>query len=98
MASSLREAEFVLAVLQNDKRVALVHVLVGLEADFADEALHAGVLRSDVLAHAGVVGVFHMPEMGELKHNIDNSRYQKQDNHSVVNVGTKFRLFYKAVL
>jgi len=35
MASSLREAEFVLAVLQNDKRVALVHVLVGLEADFA---------------------------------------------------------------
>ena len=31
-----------------------------LEADFADEVLHTGGLRGDVLAHAGVVGVFHV--------------------------------------
>ena len=63
-----------------------------------DESLHAGVLRSDVLAHAGVVGVFHVPEMGELKHHVNNSRYQKQGDHSVVDVGTEFCLFHKVVL
>ena len=59
-----------------------------------DESLHAGVLRSDVLAHAGVVGVFHVPEMGELKHHVNDSRYQKQDDDGVVDAGTEFGLFH----
>lgn len=63
-----------------------------------DESLHAGVLRGDVLAHAGVVSVFHMSEMGELKHHVNDSRYQKQDDDGVVDVGTEFCLFHKAVL
>ena len=56
----------------------------------------AGLLA--LLLGAGVVGVFHVPEMGELKHHIDDSRYQKQDDDGVVDVRTEFCLFYKAAL
>ena len=39
-----------------------------------------------------------VPEMGELKHHVNDSRYQKQDDYSIVDVGTEFCLFHKAVL
>ena len=76
------EAEF--GVFDDDERVALLHLLIFLEADFADVARNAGVDGGDVLLDAGIVGELYIAEVHELVDDDDDARDNQYGDDDVV--------------
>ena len=71
-------------------------MLVRLETDLLNETLHAGVLRRDILAHAGIVGVLDVTEMSELQHDIRDACQEDENDDRIIDIGLNFSLFHSA--
>ena len=90
----LCQTEAELSRFDDGQRVAFLYRLELLEPNLADEALHAGVLRGDVLADTGIVGELHVAEMGELQEYDGGSHEQEAHDDGVVNQCCKSMLFH----
>ena len=94
VGQSLRQTQATLCIFDNDEGVALLDGLKFFESDFLDEALHAGVLRRDVLAHVGIVGELHLAEMGKVANDYGHAQQQEEGHDGVVKIFHKVPVVY----
>ena len=83
----LSQTQAELRILDDNKRVALPHLLELRKTHLADEALHAAVLWHNVLAHTGIVCHFATTEIHELADCINATTDDAYDNDSIINIG-----------
>lgn len=67
----LGQRQPILRIIDDDKRVAFLHMLKFGETYFLDEAQHTGVDGCLVAVYHGVVGIFHTAKVHETTAHID---------------------------
>ena len=93
---SLGQAQAKLAILDDDQRVAFVHLLKLLETYLLDETRDTRVDRRDLSLHGGIVRKFPVTKMDEVVDDqIDACSKQQQDDEIVETA--KYRYFFHHV-
>ena len=62
----LCQTKLELGVFNDDKRVARFYFLILFKAYLLDKSCHSGVYGSDMLAHHGIIGIFHVAQVQEF--------------------------------
>ena len=90
---SLGKAQAKLAILDDDQRVAFVHLLKLLETYLLDKSRDTRVDRSDLTLHGGIVRKLPVAKMDEMVDDqIDACSKQQQDDEIVETA--KYRCFF----
>ena len=83
-----------LGIFDDDKRVALLHLLELRKTNLADKTLHAAVLGHNVLTNTGIIGHFATTEMHKLTHGICATTGDADNDDGIINVGCDLLLFH----
>ena len=90
---SLGQAQAKLAILDDDQRVAFVHLLKLLETYLLDKSRDTRVDRSDLPLHGGIVRKFPVTKMDEVVDDQVNARNEQQQDDEIVETA-KYRCFF----
>lgn len=72
-----------LGILNDNKRIALLHLLKFIEAHLAYKALHAAILGYDILAHTGIIRHLATTEMHKLTGSINSAAYDTKYHNRI---------------
>ena len=76
-----------LGILNDNKRIALLHLLKFIKAHLTDKTLHAAILGYDILAHTGIIRNFASTEVHELTGGINDTTCYTEYHNSIITVG-----------
>jgi len=80
----LCQLQLILGILDDDERVALLHVLVVLKANLLDKSSHTGIQRRDVPPHLCIVGIFHVAPVHKTAAHIAQGQNHHCDNRNII--------------
>jgi len=73
-----------LCVLDDDERIALLHMLIVSKTDFLDKTWHTGIDRCDVTVYLCIIGIGHVAAMKEMTETPADGSQEKEDNHYII--------------
>ena len=90
----LSQTQTELGILNDNKRIALLHLLKFSKAHLTDKTLHAAILGHDILAHTGIVRYLATAEIHELTGGINSTAYDAEYYYCIINIGRYLILFH----
>ena len=90
----LSQTKSELGILNDNQRIALLHLLKLIEAHLADKTLHAAVLWHDILAYTCIIRDFASTEMHKLTGCINSAAYDTKYHNRIINISRNLILFH----
>ena len=73
-----------LCILDDNKGIALLYVLIVVETNLLDESRHTGIDRGDMAVYLCIICVSHIAAMIEMAEAPADSSQKKEDNHYII--------------
>ena len=90
----LSQTQTELGILNDNQRIALLHLLKFIKAHLAYKALHTAVLWHDILAYTCIIRDFASTEMHKLTGGINSTTYDAEYYYCIINIGRYLILFH----
>ena len=73
-----------LSILDDNKGIALLYVLIVVETNLLDESRYTGIDRGDMAVYLCIICVSHIAAMIEMAEAPADSSQKKEDNHYII--------------
>ena len=73
-----------LSILNDNKGIALLDVLIVVEPNLLDESRYTGIDRGDMAVYLCIICVSHIAAMIEMAETPADSSQEKEDNHYII--------------